>query len=159
VAPIEGEELTLPEPLSGSDDGGVDRSERQVPVGAGEFRDPDPVGCENRFGDEIPGREVTEKADLGIWAEPRPEQIHDLGDDEDGNNERTLMRLEDLKALLVMPVVTVDVGIQRPCIDDEGDQATSARRIVSICSDTSETPLAPAPAASSRRRPRPALPR
>ena len=159
VTPIEGQEFTLPEPLSGSDNGGVDRSEWEVSVGASELRNPDPVGCENRFCDEIPGRQVTEKADLRIWAQPRPEQVHDLGDDEDRNNERALMRLEDLEALLMMTVVTVDVRIQRPCIDDEGDQATSARRIFSICSDTSETPLAPEPAASSRRRPRPALPR
>lgn len=113
----------------------------------------------NGFGDEISGGEVTEEADLGVRAEPRPEQVDDLGDDEDWDDEWTRVRLEDFEALLVVPVVTVYVGIERPRVDDEGDQATSARRIFSICSDTSETPLAPAPAASRRRRPRPAVPR
>lgn len=48
------------------------------------------------------------------------------------------MGLEDLEALPVMPVVAVDIRIERSGIDDEGDQATSARKIFSICSDTSE---------------------
>jgi hypothetical protein len=65
------------------------------------------------------------------------------------------MGLEDFEACTVMPVVTVDVGIEGPGIDDQGDQATSARRIRSICSDTSDRPLLPAPAAKRRRRPCP----
>lgn len=151
--------MALAQPFRGGDHRSVDRSEGEVSVRAGEFSDADPVGCEDWFGDQVSCGEITKKADLGIWTEPSPEQIHDLGDDEDWNNERAGMGLEDFEALLVMPVVTVDVGIERPSINDEGDQATSARRIFSICSDTSDRPLAPAPAARRRRRPFPPPPR
>jgi len=159
VAAVEGHELTLTKSFGGGDHRGVDRSQRQVSVGARQFSDPNPVGRENRFGDQVPGGEITEEPNLRFWTEPGPEQIHDLGNDEDGNDQRAGMGLQDLEAFPVMPVITVDVGIEGPGIDDEGDQATSARRIRSICSDTSDRPLLPAPAAKRRRRPRPPPPR
>jgi hypothetical protein len=46
--------------------------------------------------------------------------------------------LEELETFRVMPVVAIDVGIERAGIDNEGYEATSARRIRSICSDTSD---------------------
>ena len=48
------------------------------------------------------------------------------------------MRLEQLEAGDVMAVITVDVSIERPGIDDQGDPATSAARIASIRSEMSQ---------------------
>jgi hypothetical protein len=96
---------------------------------------------------------------IGSGTEAGAEQVHDLGDDEDGNDQWAWMGLQKFKAFPVMPVVSIDVGVERPGIDDEGDQATSDRRICSICSETSDKPLRPAPAAKSRRRPLPPPPR
>ncbi len=63
------------------------------------------------------------------------------------------MLLEKLKALGMVAVVCVDVGVQGPDVDQERYCRTSARRISSIRSEMSDRPLAPAPAAISRRRP------
>ena len=63
------------------------------------------------------------------------------------------MLLEKLKALGMVAVVCVDVGVQGPDVDQERYCRTSARRISSIRSEMSDCPLAPAPAAISRRRP------
>jgi hypothetical protein len=159
VPAIEGHQSSLAEPFGCGDDRGVDCPQWEVPIGAREFGDADPVGGEDRFGDQVPRREIAEKADLGIGTETGAEQVDDLGDDEDRDDEWPRMGLQKLEALPVMPVITIDVGVERPGIDDQGDQATSDRRICSICSDTSDMPLRPAPAASSRRRPLPPPPR
>jgi hypothetical protein len=87
VAAIEGHQLPLPEPLGRGDDRGVDRSEGKVTVGARQVGDADPVGGEDRLGDQVSRREIAEKPDLGIGAEASAEQVDDLGDDEDGNDE------------------------------------------------------------------------
>ena len=63
------------------------------------------------------------------------------------------MLLEKLKALGMVAVVCIDVGVQGPGVDQERYGRTSARRISSIRSEMSDRPLAPAPAAISRRRP------
>ena len=64
------------------------------------------------------------------------------------------MLLEKLKAFGMVAVVCVDVGVQRPGVDQERYGRTSARRISSIRSEVSDRPLAPAAAAISWRRPR-----
>ena len=64
------------------------------------------------------------------------------------------MLLEKLKAFGMVAVVCVDVGVQRPGVDQERYGRTSARRISSIRSEMSDRPLAPAAAAISWRRPR-----
>ncbi len=63
------------------------------------------------------------------------------------------MRLEKFECGAVMGIVGIDVGVQRPGVDDDrGYRATSAARISSMRSETSLRPLRPAPAAPSRRR-------
>jgi hypothetical protein len=159
VASVEGGQLALAQSLCGGHDGGVDRPEGEVAVRAGEFGDSDPVGCHDPFGQQVPGREIAQEPNLRIGTEPRAEEIDDLGDDENRNDQRARMRLEEIEALLVMPVVAIDVGVEGAGIDNEGYEATSARRICSIRSDTLDWPLRPAPAARSRRRPFPPPPR
>ena len=138
MAAIQRRQLVLAESFGGGHDGGVDRPERQIAVGPGQFGDPDPVGCQYGFGQEVPGRQVPEEPDLGFDAEPGAEEVDDLGDHENGNDQGSGMLLEELETFGVMPVVPIDVGIERAGIDYEGYEATSARRIRSICSDTSD---------------------
>ncbi len=52
----------------------------------------------------------------------------------------------------MVAVVCVDVGVQGPSVDQQRYDRTSARRMSSIRSEMSDRPLAPAPAAISRRR-------
>ncbi len=63
------------------------------------------------------------------------------------------MGLEKFEARLVVSIVSIDVGEQRPGVDDQSDEPNSAARISSIRSEISVRPLAPAPAARSRLRP------
>jgi hypothetical protein len=130
--------VVLTESFGGGHDGGVDRPERQIAIGPGQFGDPDPVGRQDGFGKEVPGCQVPEEPDLGLDSQPSAEEVNDLGDHEYGNDQGSGMLLEELETFGVMPVVPIDVGIERAGIDHEGYEATSARRIRSICSDTSD---------------------
>jgi len=47
------------------------------------------------------------------------------------------MGLEQFEALGVVVVVCIDVGVQGPCVDEEGYRVTSLRRISSIRTETS----------------------
>ena len=73
VAPIEGQKLLFVKAFSGGDNGGIHRSQRKVSVGPGQLRNADPVRREDWFGDQVPGGEIAEKTDFGVWAEPGPE--------------------------------------------------------------------------------------
>jgi hypothetical protein len=61
--------------------------------------------------------------------------------------------LEEIEAGLMMTFVGVDVGVQRPSVDQECDLPSSSLRISSMRSATSDCPLRPAAAAPSRLRP------
>ncbi len=153
VAAIERRHLGEVETFRCGDDGRVDGSERQISVVGDELGNSQPIASGDRLGEEAPRSEVTEEADLGIRPESGLDEARHLGDDENGNEERPGMLLEKLKALGMVAVVCVDVGVQGPGVDQQRYGRTSARRISSIRSDTSERPLAPAPAAISLRRP------
>ena len=62
------------------------------------------------------------------------------------------MLREQIQAGRVMSIVCVDVGVERPGIDDQRDAGTSLARISSMRSEMSEQPLRPAAAAPRRRR-------
>jgi hypothetical protein len=138
--------------LGGGEDRRVDGSESQVVVPGDELGDADPVAGGDRFGDEVAGGEVTEEADLCVRAEPRGDQERDLGDDERRDEQRAWVGLEQLETSLVVPIVGVDVRVERPGVDDQRDARTSLARISSIRSEMSSRPLDPALAASSLRR-------
>ena len=59
------------------------------------------------------------------------------------------MGQEEFKRLVMVSVVGVDVGVERPGVDQDRYFATSAARISSIRSEMSSRPLRPAPAARS----------
>ncbi len=48
------------------------------------------------------------------------------------------MRLQQSETGGMVPIIGVDVRIQRAGVDDQRDPVTSLRRISSICSETSE---------------------
>jgi len=62
------------------------------------------------------------------------------------------MRFEEIETGPVVTVIAVDIRVQRPGVDDQGNDGTSLARISSIRSEMSSWPLAPAAAASSLRR-------
>ena len=64
------------------------------------------------------------------------------------------MRFEQVEADRVVTVIAIDVRVQRAGVDDQCDGPTSLARISSMRSEMSVLPLAPAPAAMSRRLPR-----
>ena len=63
------------------------------------------------------------------------------------------MSFKKLKARLVALVVSIDVRKERPSVDNQRDEPSSAARISSIRSGISVRPLASAPAARNRLRP------
>ena len=65
------------------------------------------------------------------------------------------MGLKQFKALGMVVVVCVDIGVERTGIDKEGYGETSWRRISSMRTETSCEPLLPAAEAINLRRPNP----
>jgi len=61
------------------------------------------------------------------------------------------MGQEEIEGVAVMPVIGVDVGEERPSVDEDCYFATSAASISSMRSEMSSRPLRPAPAARRRR--------
>lgn len=57
------------------------------------------------------------------------------------------MGQEEVKGVVMVPVVGVDVGVERSGVDQDRYFATSAARISSMRSEMSSRPLRPAPAA------------
>ena len=153
VPPVERGDLRDAKPFSRSDDGSVCGAKGKVSVLGDKFSDPHPVAGVDVFSEEIARCEITEKSNLGICAEARADEIGHFGDDQSRNDKGARMSLEQVEASGVVAVVAVDVGVERAGIDDQCDGCTSAARISSIRSEMSSRPLAPAPAASSRRLP------
>ena len=145
-------DLTNPQPLRGGDDRGIGCSEGQITVGDDELGYAQPVGGRDRFSDQVPGRQVAQKASLGVHPKSRADQVVGLCDHEHGDDQRSRMCLQQLQAGLVMTVICIDIGIERSGVDQDGYRATSALRISSMRSEMSGCPLWPTPPAISRRR-------
>ena len=130
----------------------VGGAEWEVAVPADEFGDAEPVGRSDVLGDEVAGGEITEEPDLGLGAQPGRHEVRDFGDDQHRYQQWSGMGFEQIEAGRVVPVVGVDVRVQRAGLDDQCDAPTSLARISSIRSEMSCRPLDPAAAASNRRR-------
>lgn len=102
---IERCELQHDQALGRRYDGSVDRPEREIAVGRDELGDPQPVRRGDGFGNEVPRREITDEAHLGIGSHTRSEQVRHLGDDQLRNDEWAGVRLEQPEALFVVGVV------------------------------------------------------
>jgi len=126
VAPIEcGDRLDL-EPLRGRDHGGIHRSKWQIAIGRHELPHPKPIRLVDHKGQQQTACQVTKEANLRRAAKPGGDQIGDLRDHENRNHERSRVCLQEGKALFVVRVIRVDVGIQRAGVDDQRDDCASA---------------------------------
>lgn len=102
-------------------DRGVGGPERKVAIAGDEFRNPKPVTCRDRLGDQVARGKITEETDFRVRSEPRAKQICDLGDHEHGHDERPLVGLQKFDALGMVTVVPVDVRVKGTRIDDQRD--------------------------------------
>ena len=153
VASIEGGHVTDRQTLSGGDHGAVDRTQWQIAIDLDQFCDTKPIFGRDVLGNEVACGEVPQEPHFGVVAEPGPEEVGDLGDYQDGYQQRTGMGLEQFKTRGVVIVVCVDVGIERAGVDEESYRETSSRRISSMRTETSCEPLLPAAEAINLRRP------
>ena len=153
VSSVECGDLRDAESFCRCDDRSVSGAKGKVSVLGNKFSDPHPVACVDVFGEEVASCQVTQKSDLGICAKASADEVSDFGNDERRDDEGSRVSLEQIEASGVMAVVAIDVGVERASIDDQSDDCTSAARISSMRSEMSSRPLAPAPAARSRRLP------
>ncbi len=117
VTTIERRQLANAQSLCCSDDGPIDAPEGQICVLDDELGDPEPVRRVHGLGDERPGREVPEPANLGLWSEPGGDEVRDLRDDEDRNDEWARVLLEQRATLIVMPIARVDQCVEGTRVD------------------------------------------
>jgi hypothetical protein len=153
MSSVEGGQRTDLQALGRGHDRCIYGAEGKVLVGMDKFRDAEPVRGTYRFSEKVAGSEITKEADFSARAQPRFEQVDDLGHHEDRHQERARVVLQQPEAFAMVTVVCVDIGIERTGVDEQGYRVTSARRISSIRSDTSAVPLRPAPAPIKRRCP------
>jgi hypothetical protein len=114
VPPIKGRQRFDPKTLGSGHDGRVDRPEREIAVLPDEFANAQPVTGVYGLDGERPARDIADKPHLGLRADASREQICDLGDCQDGDDQRSRMRLQQLKACAVMSVVGIDVRVEGP---------------------------------------------
>lgn len=153
VLTIERRDAAFIKPLRGGHHGCVNGAKGQIAVASDEFRNPQPVGRSDGFDGELACGEVCQETHLRLVAKTGTEQVDDLGDNERRNDQRSRMRLKQLKAGLVVPVIGVHIGVQRSGVDDQRNGDSSSARICSIRWEMSSRPLDPAAAARRRRRP------
>lgn len=147
MPPIECCDLGDVEPFGCSDYRCVNGSEGEIPMLAHQLGDAEPVTGHYRLGGELPGGEIAEEPDFGVCSEATPDEVDGLGDDERWDDQGTRVGEQEVKRLAVVAVVSIDVGVERSCIDQSGYLATSAARISSMRSEIFSRPLRPAPAA------------
>lgn len=153
VPAVQSGDLVHTQSFGRRDDGGVHGAQWQIAVASNEFGDTQPVGGGHRLDGEHPRGQVTEETHLGFRAKTCAEQISHLGDDQNGNDQWPRVGLKKVQRRRVVGIIGIDVGVQRPGVDDQrGDGAVSAARISSMRSEMSGRPLRPAPAAPNLRR-------
>lgn len=150
---IERGDLGDTKPLGRSYHRRVGSSEGKVAIRSDKLCNSQPVTRNDWFGDEIALCKVCEESDLGFDPQAGTQQVRHFRNDERRHEQRTGMCFEKFETFLVMTVVSIDVGEERPGIDDQRDEPNSAARISSMRSEMSERPLDPAPAARRRLRP------
>ena len=111
-----------------------------------------PVARGDGFDLKVARCEIADEAHLCLRAEACAYEVGNLGHHQSRDDERGRMGPQEIEAGRVMPVVGVDIGVERAGVNDQCDDDTSDARISSMRSDTSARPLRPAAAAPSRRR-------
>jgi hypothetical protein len=121
VSAIERCDVSNAKSFGGCDHRGVGRSEREIAIGRNEFSYSHPVTGRNRLRKEVARSEIAEKSHFRVRAETGPEEIRDLGDDQCRHDERSGVRLQQFKTGGMMTVITIDVGVEGPSVDDQSD--------------------------------------
>ncbi len=97
----------------------VDRSERPAPMAPDELGDTKPVPGGDGLANQVASGKVTQETDFGVHPEPAAQQIGHLGHDQDGHDQGTRVRFQELKSFSVVVVVGVDVGVERSGVDED----------------------------------------
>lgn len=119
VASVERGDLGDSQALGGDDDRGVDRAQRQVAVSPDELRDAKPVGGCGGLDQQFARIDIAEEPHLVLRARARPQQLDRLGHHEVGYHQGPGMTLEQLEAGMVRGLPAIDVGDERPRVDDQ----------------------------------------
>lgn len=119
VAEIECRHFGHAKALGCSDDRCVDGAKGKVVVARDQLCDSQDVLGVDRLQAHLASREVAEESSLGLPAETAGYEVGDLGNDEGWDDQGAGMSLQQLKARLVMSVVAVHVGVERPGVNDE----------------------------------------
>ena len=90
---------------------GDDGAQRQIVIDGNQLRDSQPVAGQDRFGNEVSRCKVGQETGLGLPAETRLEEIDDFCHHELRDEERTLVRLEELQAHLMVTIILVVIGV------------------------------------------------
>lgn len=147
MSPVEGCDLCDVEALCSSNYRCVNGSEGEIPVPTHQLGDVEPVTGHHRLDRELACGEITEKTDFGLYTQPTPDEVDDLGDDKGREDQGTRVGDQELNRIAMMAVIGVDVRVERSGINQGGYLATSAAKISSMRSEMSSRPLRPAPAA------------
>lgn len=105
------------QPFGCGDDGGIYRAEREVAKTSGQLGDAQPVTGDDGLRVQRAGREVAQEPDLRLDTEARRDEVGNLAHDEDRDEQRPRVALEQFEALGVVAVVSVDVGVKGTGID------------------------------------------
>ncbi len=149
VPAVQGSHRGDPQPLGRGHERGIHRPQRQVAVHPHKLGYAQPVRRLDRVGREGTAGQVPQESHLGLIPKPGAEKVGDLGADQDRDNQRPGMCPEKRQAGVMVLIIGVDVGVQRPGVDKERYRPTSCRRISSMRSEMSAWPLRPALAALS----------
>jgi hypothetical protein len=119
VAAVQGRDGTDTKPFGERDYRCIDCPEGKIVIPTDQLRDAHPVAGEHRLCEKISRREISEEANLCLPTKPCFDEIRDFGNDQLRNQQRTGMRLEKTQTLFMIAVILVDVGVERPGIDDQ----------------------------------------
>ena len=95
MATIEGRDGADVQALRGSDDGCIDRAEREVAILCNELKNPGPIGLRNCLDLEVSIDDISKKANLGMYPDPFGQEKGDLGNHKRRNCQRTTLAAEE----------------------------------------------------------------
>src|SRR2546429_6879195 len=111
--------LAAMEAAGGGDDGGVAPPRGKAGVGSDQGRDPPPVPRLDWLWHHLTSGEIPKKANLALYAKPRPEKVHNLGDHQDRNQNQSRISFEQAPTSDMLGIVSVVRGVERTRIDDQ----------------------------------------
>lgn len=115
--------------LSESDDRCVRGAQAKVGVALDQLADARPVGAAKSVDDESTLGDIGDQRRFSGWADLASDQEGRLGDDQASGDQRADRALEERLAGLVVRVVTIRCGDQRPGVDDEHEPSVASEPV------------------------------